>query len=65
MHLNGGKLSKCHLTGKTLWKWANGLNTYDSKKKKRRQGQVCLHPGGQYIAFKKSFAPFSFFFIFK
>ena len=28
-----GKLSKCHLKGKTLWKWANGLNIYDSENK--------------------------------
>ena len=28
-----GKLSKCHLMGETLWKWANGLNIYDSEKK--------------------------------
>ena len=28
-----GKLSKFHLTGKTLWKWANGLNIYDSEKR--------------------------------
>ena len=25
------KLSKCHLKGKTLWKWANGQNIYDSE----------------------------------
>ena len=31
-----GKLSKCHLTGKTLWKCANGLNIYDSEKKDLR-----------------------------
>ena len=31
-----GKLSKCHLTGKTLWKWPNGLNIYDSEKKDPR-----------------------------
>ena len=28
-----GKLSKCHLKGKTLWKWANGLYMYDSENK--------------------------------
>ena len=28
-----GKFSKCHLMGKTLWKWANGLNIYDSEKR--------------------------------
>ena len=27
-----GKLSKCHLRGNTLWKWAKGLDIYDSKK---------------------------------
>ena len=27
------KWSKCHLKGKTLWKWANGLNIYDSENK--------------------------------
>ena len=31
-----GKLSKCHLMGKTLWKWANGLNIYYSEKKDTR-----------------------------
>ena len=29
-----GKLSKCHLMGKTLWKWANGPNIYYSEKKR-------------------------------
>ena len=32
-----GKLSKCHLKGKTLWKWANGLKFYDSEKKKKKK----------------------------
>ena len=35
-----GKLSKCHLKGKTLWKWVNGLNFYDSEIKCTK-GQVC------------------------
>ena len=26
MHLNGGNCLKCPLKGKTLWKWADGLN---------------------------------------
>ena len=24
-----GKLSKCHLKGKTIWKWANGQEIYE------------------------------------
>ena len=32
MHLNGEKLLKCHLRGKTCSKLANGLNFYDLKK---------------------------------
>ena len=32
MHLNGGKLSECHLKGKILWEWVNGLKIYDSEK---------------------------------
>ena len=33
MHLNGGKLLKCHLKGKSCSKWAVGLNINDSEKK--------------------------------
>ena len=33
MHLNGGKLLKCHLKGKTCSKLANGLNFYVLKNK--------------------------------
>ena len=33
MHLNGEKLLKCHLKGKTCSKLANGLKFYDLKKK--------------------------------
>ena len=33
MHLNGGKLFKYHLKGRTYNKLANGLNFYDLKKK--------------------------------
>ena len=33
MHLNGGKLLKCHLNGKSCRKWAEGLNINDSEKK--------------------------------
>ena len=32
MHLNGGKLLKCHLKGKTCSQLANLLNFYDLKK---------------------------------
>ena len=33
--------------GKTLWKWANGLNIYDSEKRTQR---ACLPtPGGNII----------------
>ena len=35
MHLIG---ENCHLTGKTLWKWANGLNIYDSEKRTQGAG---------------------------
>ena len=45
-----GKLSKCHLKGKTLWKWANGLNIYDSENKCARgtglpplRGKIHVH----------------------
>ena len=44
MHLNGENCQNFILTGKTLWKWANGLNIYDSEKK-GPQGQVFPHPG--------------------
>ena len=43
-----GKLSKCHLKGKTLWKWANGLNIYDSKNK-CTPGAGLPHPGAMYM----------------
>ena len=43
-----GKLSKCHLKGKTLWKWANGQKIYDSEKN-GPQGQVCPHPRAIYM----------------
>ena len=43
----GQHRSPMHLMGKTLWKWANGLNIYDSKK--GPQGQVCPHPGAIYM----------------
>ena len=36
MHLNGENCQNVILTGKTLWKWANGLNIYDSEKKDLR-----------------------------
>ena len=32
MHLNGGKLLKCHFKGKTCRKWANGQSINDSEK---------------------------------
>ena len=32
MHLNGGKVFKCHLYGKTCRKWVNGLKIDDSEK---------------------------------
>ena len=40
-----GKLSKCHLRGNTLWKWAKGLDIYDSKKKLDPRGRSAPTPG--------------------
>ena len=37
---------KCHLTGKTLWKWVNGLNIYDSEKKDPRGRSAPIRGGG-------------------
>ena len=48
MHLYGEKLSKCHLMGKSLWKWANGL-MFMILKKIGPQGQDCPHPGAIYM----------------
>ena len=33
MHFEWGKLSRCHLKGKTFLKWTNALNVYDSENK--------------------------------
>ena len=49
MHLNGGKLSKCHLRGKTLWKWANGLKIYDSEKNWSPEAGLSLPRGNIHI----------------
>ena len=42
-----GKLSKCHLKKNALWKWANGLKIYDSKKELDPRGRSA-HTPGQY-----------------
>ena len=55
MHLNGGKLLKCHLNGITCRKWANGLKIYDSEKTIGPQGSVCPHPGSIYLYITKIF----------
>ena len=39
MHLNGGKLLKCHLNENSCMKWAAELNCYHFEKKK-------MHPRG-------------------
>ena len=47
MHLNGENGRNVILTGKTLWKWANGLNIYDSEK--RTPGAGLPPPGAIYM----------------
>ena len=39
-----GKMSKCHLNGKTLWKWVNGLKIYDSENKLDPRGMSVPTP---------------------
>ena len=44
MHLNGGKLLKCHLKGKASRKSANGLNIDYSEKKKENGPRASSAP---------------------
>ena len=45
MHLNGGKLLKCHLKGKTCSKLANGLE-FNDLKKNLTPGVALIRPWG-------------------
>ena len=54
MHLNGGKLLKCGLKGKTCRKWATELKIRDSEKN-GPQGLVCSYTGAIYMYNTKMF----------
>ena len=45
MHLNGEKMLKCQLKGKTFRKWANGLKIYISENKMDPGLHLPLHWG--------------------
>ena len=55
MHLNGGKLLKCHLKGKTCRKWANGLKVGNSEKNLDPRGWSAL-TSGQYTCILQKYS---------
>ena len=63
MYSNGGKLSKYHLKGKILRKWANGLKIYDFEKKKMDPRSWSAPTPGQYTCYLTG-CPVLLFFLF-